>query len=170
MRNRYYIVAANYDRYMNWLHTTRPIELLGENDYFNAEFVYVSGVSKIRGLSDIKGFILPGANQRPDYQEIIEYIEIIKSKNKPVYYTSAYQGSNNTIRGLQYTGIIIDELSEDNTNRLERAKQNPVIKQLCDDLDKLMRDDYDKLLGDAFPVKVVEAETGRTPPGTPGTN
>lgn len=113
MRTKYYIVALNYNQYQDWLASTRPLELLGENDYCNAHFSFVDSVNKLRGLSEIKGFYLPGCESRPDYQEIKTYIKVIKSKAYKPVYTPVYLGSNNnTITGREITGIIIDELSD----------------------------------------------------------
>lgn len=107
MKHTYYIVALNYDQYVNWYQCGRPKELIPEWDKpdCKVELFYVNDVSQLRGLRDIKGFYLPKANLRPDYQEIKNFIDTIK--HFAPYNTGVKQ---HTITGNSITGIIIDEI------------------------------------------------------------
>lgn len=107
MKQKYYIVAANYNEYLAWRSSNRPVELIPEwNDpNYYVELQYVRDTNTIRGLSDIKGFFLPDCEFHPHYQEIKTWIDIIKSKQ----YNSAKQP---TITGYNITGVILDELYE----------------------------------------------------------
>lgn len=108
MRNKYYIVAINYDHYTNWLHSSRPKELIGEELHL-AQFSYVDSVDRLRGLTDIKGFYLPGCESRPDYNKIKSAITIIKLKPVTFKWQSANTGA---ISGSNISGIIMDELTD----------------------------------------------------------
>ena len=98
MKVTYYIVAENYEQFNNWCLIGRPKELIPEWFTHNVDLFYVNHVSQLRGLSDIKGFYLPGCENRPDYQQILDMINIIKFKQ----YNAGYN----------ITGVILDEIGE----------------------------------------------------------
>ena len=101
---RYYILAKDNNHYMAWLNSGRPRQIIPELAAdLPCRIIYINGDYILRGLSEINGFILPGANERPDYQNILDMINIIKNKQ----YNSAKQP---TIKGHNITGIILDEI------------------------------------------------------------
>lgn len=86
MEHKYYIVAENYLQYMNWISSNRPCELIPEllgNQ--PCHIIYVDTVHRLKGLSKVKGFYLKGCENRPDYQQIKNFIDTIKHfANAPV--------------------------------------------------------------------------------------
>lgn len=103
---RYYILAKDSGHYMAWMKSGRPRQIIPElNANIPCRIIYINEDYILRGLSEINGFILPGANERPDYQQILDMINIIKSKQ----YNSTKQP---TIIGYNITGVILDELYE----------------------------------------------------------
>lgn len=97
-KNSYYIVAANANEYRNWLSSDRPRQIIPE---INAgqfyEIRYVSSVDILRGLSEIKGFYLPGCKNHPEYKQIKNIIDCIKItsqiKTVPANNTGAISGN-----------------------------------------------------------------------------
>ncbi len=68
-----YIVAGNYNEYQAYVkRKTRD----------KVYYKYVSGVDRIRGLSEIDGYYIGTFYQRPDIEDIKTHINIIKSKQK----------------------------------------------------------------------------------------
>lgn len=106
MEQRYYIVAANYEEYNDWLNSGRPQKIIPEYTTRRTyQIKYVSSTYTLRGLSDIKGFYIPGCERHPEYNEIRQQILIIKSKTKSVSNTGAIGGT--------ITGVILDEWTEE---------------------------------------------------------
>lgn len=68
-----YIVAGNYNEYQAYVRRKTRDQVY---------YKYVSGVDRIRGLSEIDGYYIGTFYQRPDIEDIKEHINIIKSKQK----------------------------------------------------------------------------------------
>lgn len=68
-----YIVAGNYNEYQAYVKRKTRDQVY---------YKYVSGVDRIRGLSEIDGYYIGTFYQRPDIEDIKEHINIIKSKQK----------------------------------------------------------------------------------------
>lgn len=68
-----YIVAGNYNEYQAYVKRKTRDQVY---------YKYVSGVDRIRGLSEIDGCYIGTYDQRPDIEDIKALITIIKSKQK----------------------------------------------------------------------------------------
>jgi len=68
-----YIVAGNYNEYQAYVKRKTRDQVY---------YKYVSGVDRIRGLSEIDGYYIGTFYQRPDIEDIKVAITTIKSKQK----------------------------------------------------------------------------------------
>ena len=68
-----YIVAGNYNEYQAYVRRKTRDQVY---------YKYVSGVDRIRGLSEIDGYYIGTFYQRPDIEDIKVAITTIKSKQK----------------------------------------------------------------------------------------
>ena len=71
---------------------------INKKGYNPNEFVYVSDPLQLRGLETIEGFYIGTYYDRPDFKEIKELIQIIKSRSK-------------TLKGSFYSGITATEIN-----------------------------------------------------------
>jgi hypothetical protein len=68
-----YIVAGNYNEYQAYVRRKTRDQVY---------YKYVSGVDRIRGLSEIDGYYIGTFYQRPDIEDIKVHINLIKSKQR----------------------------------------------------------------------------------------
>jgi hypothetical protein len=105
-KNTYYIVAANVKEYNDWLTSDRPNHIIPEKatgEFYHIR--YVSSPDILRGLSDIKGFYLPGCERHLYYNTIRSVIETIKAGNR----VKIVSVNNNVITGNQIHQVWVDE-------------------------------------------------------------
>jgi hypothetical protein len=95
--NKKYIVAGNHEQFRNWVARRVKYDILSAKN----DFVYVSHINMLKGLSDVEGYFVGSYKQRADIAEIQQQIHIIKAtKNKNVSI------NNNTTLGTGYFSII----------------------------------------------------------------
>ena len=82
MVKRIYIVAGNYNQFLNYRNRKIKEHGLNPNPDFQPEYVYVTHESNLAGLDEIEGFYIGTYEQRTDIREIQWRISSIKSRYK----------------------------------------------------------------------------------------
>lgn len=117
-----YVVAGNYDEYKAYVKRKPRIEFY---------YKYVVGVDTLRGLSEIDGFYYGTYKDRPDIDDIIVQIAVIKSRMvwsdvKPAQYQWTSDSSRGIIAqelGPDIATIINGGDMSDYINRIQEAKR-----------------------------------------------
>lgn len=99
MSEKTYVVAGNYDEFLfNVKNKLQRLYAEGDTRFTMSDFVYVSSVNQLRGLSTIKGYYYGSYMKRPDIAEIQNMIQIIKTRFGVA-----------PIKGLEINSILVDE-------------------------------------------------------------
>lgn len=107
MSEKTYVVAGNYDEFLfNVKNKLQRLYAEGDTRFTMSDFVYVSSVDKLRGLSTIKGYYYGSYMKRPDIAEIQNMINMIKTRFPNIISTSTP-----TISGIDIERIWLDEIS-----------------------------------------------------------
>lgn len=105
MSEKTYVVAGNYDEFLfNVKNKLQRLYAEGDTRFTMSDFVYVSSVDKLRGLSTIKGYYYGSYMKRPDIAEIQNMIQIIKTR-------FGVSDAATLIKGLDIERIWIDEIA-----------------------------------------------------------
>ena len=73
-----FVVAGNFGEFLSHMN---------EMGYDHSEYVYVSDIIQLRGLTEVEGCYIGTWRERPDIDEIRELIDIIKLKMQLKNYT-----------------------------------------------------------------------------------
>ena len=106
MSEKTYVVAGNYEEF-RWHIKNKLNRLWSEGlttELTMSDFVYVSSVNQLRGLSTIKGYYYGSYMKRPDIAEIQNMIQIIKTR-------FGVSDAATLIKGLDIERIWIDEIA-----------------------------------------------------------